>query len=236
MRVFLMRTCLVDHVAPTIATATRGVLERLGVTVLEPRGQTCCGQAGWTAGHPDEARAVARHTLRVFAGDDPVVVPSGSCAAMIVHAYPELFEGEPEEDAARALAARTLELTQFLVQNDLMPKAAPGGPRRVTHHHSCHMLRLLRETASPERVLAGAGIATSPLPDADVCCGFGGVFAVNFPEVSGALGEAKARSAASTDADALVGCDLSCLVHIAGRAHRTGVDLTVRHIAEVLDG
>lgn len=231
-----MRTCLVDHLAPGIGRATRGVLERLGVTVVEPKGQTCCGQAGWTAGHPDEARAVARQTLRAFAGADPVVVPSGSCTAMIVHAYPELFAGEPEEEAARDLAARTWELTQFLTRNGLLPEAAADGPRRVTHHHSCHMLRLLRETESPGRVLDGAGIACTPLPDSDVCCGFGGVFAVNFPEVSGALGEAKARSAASTDADALVGCDLSCLVHIAGRAHRTGIDLTIRHIAEVLDG
>ena len=92
------------------------------------------------------------------------------------------------------------------------------------------------ETESPGHVLDGAGIEHTPLPDAEVCCGFGGVFAVDFPEVSGALGEAKARSAASTDAEALVGCDLSCLVHIAGRAHRTGIDLTVRHIAEVLEG
>lgn len=230
-----MRTCLVDHVAPGIGRATRRVLERAGVTVVEPRGQTCCGQAGWTAGHPDEARAVARQTLRAFAGTEPVVVPSGSCTAMIVHAYPELFAGHPEEEAARDLAGRTLELTQFLVAHGVTPAPAPDAPARVTHHHSCHMLRLLRETESPGRVLDGAGIERTPLPDADVCCGFGGIFAMNFPEVSGALGEAKARSAASTGADALVGCDLSCLVHIAGRAHRTGIDLTVRHIAEVLE-
>ncbi len=142
----------------------------------------------------------------------------------------------PEEGAARDLAGRTLELTQFLVAHGLAPAAARDAPAHVTHHHSCHMLRLLRETESPGHVLDGAGIEHTPLPDAEVCCGFGGVFAVDFPEVSGALGEAKARSAASTDAEALVGCDLSCLVHIAGRAHRTGIDLTVRHIAEVLEG
>jgi len=235
MRVLLMRTCLVDHVAPGVARATRGVLERLGVTVVEPKGQTCCGQAGWTSGHPDEAREVARHTLKQFAGDSPVVVPSGSCAAMIVHAYPELFAGEPEEAEAKRLASRTLELTQFLARNDLTPRAAADAPRSVAHHDSCHMLRLLREKEAPGEVLAEAGIERTPLPDSDVCCGFGGVFSVTYPEVSGALGEAKARSAASTGADALVGCDLSCLMHIAGRAHREGIDLTVRHISEVLD-
>lgn len=236
MRVMLMRTCLVDHVAPSVATATRRVLERVGVTVVEPRGQTCCGQPGWTTGHHDEARAVARATLRRFAGSDPVVVPSGSCAAMVVHAYPELFADRPEEAAARDLADRTVEFTQFLAQNNLLPRAAASAPDRVTHHHSCHMLRLLRDDTSPGAVLAGAGIAEVPLPDADVCCGFGGMFATRFPEVSGALGEAKARAAASTDAEALVGCDVSCLMHIAGRAHREDIDLPVRHIAEVLEG
>ncbi len=231
-----MRTCLADHVAPVIVQATRRVLERAGYEVATPGAQTCCGQPGWTAGHPDQARAVARQCLRAFAGTDPVVVPSGSCTAMVVHAYPELFAGRPEEAAARDLAARTLELTQFLRTHGIVPSAAAAAPQRVAYHDSCHMLRLLGERESPRQALAGAGIAVSELPDGDVCCGFGGAFSVTFPEVSGALGEQKARSAAGTGAEALVGCDLSCLMHIAGRARRTGVDLTVRHIAEVLEG
>lgn len=236
MRVMLMRTCLADHFAPVVATTTRRVLERLGVEVVEPKAQTCCGQPGWTAGHPDQARTVARQCLRAFAGSDPVVVPSGSCTAMVVHAYPELFAGQPEEAAARDLAERTMELTQFLRAHDLAPAAAAGAPRTVAYHDSCHMLRLLGERDSPRRALAAADIAVTSLPDSDVCCGFGGAFSVTFPEVSGALGEQKARSAAGTGTEALVGCDLSCLMHIAGRARRTGIELTVRHIAEVLDG
>src|SRR6266851_4694979 len=119
MRVLLMRTCLADLAAPSVARAARRALERAGVEVLVPRRQTCCGQPAWSAGHPEQARAVARQTLRAFAGEDPVVVPSGSCAAMLVHGYPELFADAPEADAARALAARTLELSQFLVRHDL---------------------------------------------------------------------------------------------------------------------
>jgi L-lactate dehydrogenase complex protein LldE len=235
MRVMLMRTCLADHLAPIVAAATRRLLERLGVEVIEPEGQTCCGQPGWTAGHPDQARAVARQALRAFAGTDPVVVPSGSCTAMVTHAYPELFAGTPHEDAARDLAERTVELTQFLRANELLPRSAAGAPLTVTYHDSCHMLRLLGERETPRQVLADAGIELTELPESNVCCGFGGAFAVTFPEVSGALGEQKARSAAETEADALVGCDLSCLVHIAGRARRCGIDLTVRHLVEVLD-
>lgn len=235
MRVLLMRTCLADHLAPTVADAARAVLEACGVEVVEPRAQTCCGQPGWTAGHPDQARTVARQALRAFAGTDPVVVPSGSCAAMITHAYAELFADRPEADAAADLAARTVEFTQFLRQNGLVPAAAPDAPGHVTYHDSCHMLRLLGERESPREVLDGAGIELTELADATVCCGFGGAFSITFPEVSGALGEQKARSAADTATDALVGCDLSCLMHIAGRARRVGVDITVRHIAEILE-
>jgi L-lactate dehydrogenase complex protein LldE len=233
MRVLLMRTCLADLAAPSVARAARRALERAGVEVLVPRRQTCCGQPGWSAGHPDQARAVARQTLRAFAGEDPVVVPSGSCAAMLVHGYPELFADAPEADAARALAARTLELSQFLVRHDLRPRSGASGA--VTYHDSCHMLRILGERESPRAALAGvAGLELREMADTEVCCGFGGTFALSFPEVSGSLGEQKARNAAATGADELVACDLSCLLHIVGRARRVGVPLRARHLAEVL--
>ena len=158
MRALLMRTCLADHVAPGVAEAAKRVLERQGVEVTVPRAQTCCGQPGWTAGHPDQARQVARQALRAFAGADPVVVPSGSCAAMVTHAYHELFAGQPEEAAARGMAGRTFELTQFLRQNDLAPGPAHDAPASVTYHDSCHMLRLLGERNSPREIIAGAGV------------------------------------------------------------------------------
>lgn len=235
MRVLLMRTCLADHLAPSVTDATRRLLERAGVEVVVPTAQTCCGQPGWTTGHPDRAREVARQCLRAFAGEEPVVVPSGSCAAMVVHAYPELFAGRPEEDPARDLAARTFELTTFLRDHDLLGAVRATTAAPVTYHDSCHMLRLLGERDAPRQALAAAGVELCELPDADVCCGFGGAFSVTFPEVSGALGEQKARNAAATGATTLVGCDLSCLLHIAGRARREEIDLDLRHIAEVLE-
>ncbi len=234
MRIQLMRTCLGDHLAPGIATAAARVLTRLGMEVTVPRAQTCCGQPGWSAGHPDQARQVARQALRAFGGDDPIVVPSGSCAAMITHGYAQMFAGEPEEAAAQSMARRTVEFTQFIRDHELTPERSSDAPSSVTYHDSCHMLRLIGEKASPRSVLGGAGIPLTEMSDTDVCCGFGGAFSVSFPEVSGALGEQKARNAAETGADTLVGCDLSCLLHIAGRARRTGVPLRVRHIAEVL--
>jgi L-lactate dehydrogenase complex protein LldE len=230
-----MRTCLADVAAPSVWRAAKAVLERAGVEVSVPRRQTCCGQPGWSSGHPDEARRVARHALRAFAGDDPVVVPSGSCAAMVRHGYPELFAGTPDEDAAASMAERTVELTQFIAREGLRTGAEGSGS--VTYHDSCHMLRLLGERDTPRAALAGvAGLELREMEGTDVCCGFGGTFSVNFPEVSGRLGEEKARAAAATGAGELVACDLSCLLHITGRARRTGVRLRARHIAEVLAG
>ena len=230
----LMRTCLGDLAAPSVARAARAVLERAGVQVSIPQGQTCCGQPAWSAGHPDEGRRVARQALRAFAGEDPVVVPSGSCAAMVVHGYPELFAGLPEEAAAQSMALRTVELSQFLVRHGLHASRAAGGS--ATYHDSCHMLRILGEKESPRAALAGAGVELREMAQTDVCCGFGGMFAVSYPEVSGALGEQKARAAAAAGADELVACDLSCLLHITGRAHRLGIPLRARHLAEVLAG
>jgi L-lactate dehydrogenase complex protein LldE len=237
MRALLMRTCLADMVAPSVARAARTVLERAGVEVVVPRGQTCCGQPAWSAGHPDQARPVARRALRAFAGEEPVVVPSGSCAAMVRHGYPELFAGRPEEHEARGMAERTVELSQLIAREGL--RVAPVAPTRgsVTYHDSCHMLRILGERESGRAALAQVeGLELREMDGTEVCCGFGGTFSVNFPEVSGRLGEEKARSAAATGAGELVACDLSCLLHIAGRARRTGIPLRVRHLAEVLAG
>ena len=230
-----MTTCLSDVAAPSVARAARTVLLRAGVEVVVPRRQTCCGQPGWSAGLRDEARAVARQALAVFAGDDPVVVPSGSCAAMVVHGYPELFAGRPEEEEAGAMAARTMELSQFLLRHGLSPGARHAGS--VTYHDSCHMLRILGERESPRAALSGVdGLELLEMEQTEVCCGFGGTFALSFPELSGALGEQKARHAAATGADELVAADLSCLLHIVGRAHREGIPLRARHLAEVLAG
>ena len=228
-----MRTCLSDAVAPSVWKSTRRVLQRCGVSVKVPRRQTCCSQPAWTAGHPDQARAVARHTLEVFAGPEQVVVPSGSCAGMVVHAYPEMFKGEPEEEAAIDLARRTVEFTQFLAQHGLQP--GPGAPGPVTMHDSCHMLRVLGDSTSPREALAEAGCALEEMQNTDQCCGFGGVFSITFPELSARLGEEKARAAMQSGAREVTSCDLGCLMHIVGVAHRQGIPLRARHIAEVLD-
>lgn len=233
MRVALMRTCLSDLVAPTVARSSRRVLEAAGIAVRVPRGQTCCGQPAWSSGHPEQARPVARRALRAFRDCDALVVPSGSCAAMIVHGYPQLFAGEPEEQQALELAGKTLEFSQFLARHRLTPPSSRA--RTVTHHDSCHMLRMLGERDSPRTCLDDLGtIELREMDRRETCCGFGGMFSLDFPEVSGKLGLDKARDAAATGAHRLVACDLSCLLHITGCAHRHGIPLHARHLAELI--
>jgi L-lactate dehydrogenase complex protein LldE len=143
-----------------------------------------------------------------------------------------MFKGEPEEEAALDLARRTIELTQFLAKHDLDPGPASTGP--VALHDSCHMLRVMHESEAPRQALARAGCEVREMEHTDRCCGFGGVFSINFPELSASLGEEKARAAVESGAHEVVSCDLGCLMHIVGVAHRQGIPIRARHVAEVL--
>lgn len=229
-----MRTCLADIAAPSIIDATRRVLERCGVEVAVPRAQTCCGQPGWSAGHPDEARRVARRALRAFRGDDPVVVPSGSCAAMVTHGYLDLFTGRPEEAEARQMAERTVELSQFLHRNGLRPESPAAGS--VTLHDSCHMLRLLGERESARAILADAapGVELREMAQTDVCCGFGGTFALKNADTSTAMLADKMANVLTTRAEVVTAGDSSCLMHIGGGLSRMRTGVRTMHLAEIL--
>jgi L-lactate dehydrogenase complex protein LldE len=238
-RVQLFVTCLVDRFYPGVGDAVVSALERLGLEVIVPAAQTCCGQPAFNGGFVGEASAMARQTIDVLtARPDPVVVPSGSCADMIVNHYPELFRDDDRYGPlARDLAARTFEFSQFLVDVlRVTPTACPDGPR-LAYHASCHGLRGLGLRDQPRRVLqAVAGERASDLPDAEVCCGFGGLFAVKMPGISGAMLESKIEAIEKSGADAVVATDVSCLMHISGGLHRRGSRVRVLHIAEVVAG
>jgi L-lactate dehydrogenase complex protein LldE len=230
-----MITCLGDALYPSVGIAVVKVLCALGVEVDFPAAQVCCGQPAFNSGYRDEARTSARAYLRAFAGSDYVVSISGSCAAMVRCHYPVLFEGRPEETAARALAERTYEFSQFLT-DVLGVKGLPVRyPARATFHHSCHARRLLGVKEQPERLLAMIdGLEYVPLPRAEECCGFGGTFAVKMPAISASLVDDKADHILETGVDHLLGLDMSCLMNIGGRLSRRGADIRVRHLAEVL--
>jgi L-lactate dehydrogenase complex protein LldE len=221
--VYFYGTCLVDVVYPAAGLAAVELIEREGVRVIFPQGQTCCGQPPFNSGYRAEARAVARSQLALFPKPLPVVVPSGSCGAMLRVHYPELFRGEPEQAQAQAFAARVYEWSEFMVEVLRVRLTDRGPPVRVAYHPSCHLLRELGVREPPRALLAAlAQVELLPLADGEECCGFGGTFAVKQPGLSGAMVADKCRAIAQSGAEVLVSMDGGCLMNIGGALARAG--------------
>lgn len=234
-QVQLVVTCLVDALAPQVGRATLSVLESAGCDVEFPEGQTCCGQPAFNVGLNDQAREMAAHMLDVLdATEGMIVLPSGSCTEMIVHHYSKLFEGTDREDQARRVAARTRELTQFLVDDLDIDVTARCDGCRVAYHYSCHGLRGLGLADQADRLLADA--ERVEMEGDKECCGFGGLFSVEMPAVSTAIMNEKLDRVEASGADTLVGGDVSCLMHMAGGLRRRGSNVEVKHISELLAG
>src|SRR4051794_19420036 len=231
--VALFVTCVADQLFPDTGMATVRVLEAAGVRVEFPEGQTCCGQPAYTGGAPDAAARLVRHHLDVFAPYDAVVAPSGSCTAMVRQHFAELV---PERRAEiDALAARTFELTEYLVDVLEIDDVGARIDAPVTVHDACHGLRGLRIEGAPRALLRGAGATIVEMTEADTCCGFGGVFSLGYPEVSTRLADAKLEHARATETRWLVSTDLACLMHLHGRRRRTGeTGPEPVHIADLL--
>jgi L-lactate dehydrogenase complex protein LldE len=238
MKIALFATCLVDGLFPEVGRATIALLRRLGHEVDFPLGQTCCGQMHVNTGYPREALPLVRNHVGVFAGYDVIVAPSGSCVGSIRHQHAEVAErfGSPGLAAdARAVAARTYELSELLV--DVLGVIDVGAyfPHRVTYHPTCHSLRLLRVGDRPYRLLrAVRGIELVELSDAESCCGFGGTFAVKNGEVSTAMLADKMRHVLDTGASVCSAGDSSCLMHIGGGLARLHAGTRTMHLAEIL--
>ncbi|WP_314177661.1 (Fe-S)-binding protein [Streptomyces winkii] len=232
MRVALFITCINDALYPRTGQAVVTLLERLGVEVGFPDAQSCCGQPQFNTGYRSEAAPLARRYADVFRGYDHIVVPSGSCAAMVRDNYPRI-----DADATAGAVARTRELTEFLV--DVLGVTDVGAyyPHTVTYHPTCHGLRMLGLGDRPRRLLeAVKGLRLVELEGAEECCGFGGTFAVKNADVSAAMGADKARHIEETDAEAVCTVDNSCLMHIGGVLRRRGAAARPVHIAEILAG
>ena len=237
-RVSLFVTCLADLLRPSVAFASIKLLEQAGYQVEVPLQQTCCGQPAYNSGDYESTIPLARQVVALLEPADYVVVPSGSCAGMICHHYPQLLQGE-WRDRAQQVAAKTFELTTFLSdiagieRGDQAPVALPS----VTYHDSCAGLRELGVREQPRKLLQElCDTQVQELQQTDVCCGFGGTFCAKMPEISGKMVDDKLGNALATEAKILAGGDLGCLLNIAGRARRLGEDIEVRHIAELLAG
>jgi L-lactate dehydrogenase complex protein LldE len=237
-RVALFVTCLVDLHRPSVGFAAIKLLEAAGCQVEVPRAQTCCGQPAYNSGDRRTAQDIARGVLDAFRGYDYVVVPSGSCAGMIAHHYPALFDDDPNLLArAEALGAKTYELVQFLTEVMGVDAVDARFDGVATYHDSCSGLRELGIKAQPRSLLASvAGLELREMAEPEVCCGFGGTFCVKYPDISTRMVSDKTADIVQTGADTLLAGDLGCLLNMAGRLSREGHAVQVRHVAEVLAG
>jgi L-lactate dehydrogenase complex protein LldE len=234
-RVALFVTCIVDQMYPSIGMASAQLLESQGVEVFVPKGLTCCGQMGFNAGFRDEARTVATHTLEVLPRDTDIVLPSGSCGAMMRHLYEELFDGTSKKHDAEQVVQRTYEISEYLVDVLGVSKLGARFDGKITYHDACHGLRFMGLGDQARHLLENVeGAEVVELPGCDQCCGFGGLFAVKQATLSETMLDRKLDHIVSTDADLLVTGDASCMTQIAGGLSRRGARTRARHIAEVL--
>jgi len=234
----LFITCLVDTFYPQTGEAMVSILQHLGVRVDFPRAQTCCGQPQFNAGLRAEARPLAEHMIRTFENlPGEIVIPSGSCAHMIRHNYSELFAEDPPWLArAQSLGARTFEFTEYLVDVLGVTDVGARWDGTLTYHPSCHLSRGLGIDRQPRALLANVRDAQIvDLPEQESCCGFGGIFSVEYPELSAEFLKRKVRNLEATGAPTLVVADTGCIMHIAGGLHRQGKPQHVIHLAEILN-
>jgi L-lactate dehydrogenase complex protein LldE len=229
--------CLVDSIYPDVGEAMVMVLERAGVELDYPEGQTCCGQPAFNSGYNREAKAAAPHFIDTFAAAEAIVCPSGSCVQMVRHHYPELFKDDDAATQQRVadVAARCYEFSEYLVDVLGIDRVQASFPAKVTYHDSCHLLRGLGVKEQPRRLLEGVtGLELVEMRDSDGCCGFGGTFSVNYPEISTAMVDHKIENILASGADYVTGCDMSCLMNIQGRLSRRKERVQVKHLAEIL--
>ena len=233
----LFVTCIIDQLYPHVGVSAVRVLRRHGVVVDFPEDQTCCGQPLFNSGFTRLARQLAERVLNSFSFSQYIVVPSGSCAAMLKVYYRDLFAGVAEmEEKANLLSDKVYEFSEFLVKVLGVTDVDARSSANATYHSSCHLLREMEVVDEPLQLLEQVqGLKLTPLPQSETCCGFGGTFSVKYPHISEGMMGDKIANILATDATTVISCDMSCLMHIGGGLSRQGYPVAVRHIAEILD-
>jgi len=236
--VSLFIQCLVDSMYPEVGDSMITVFDRLKIPVKYPEGQTCCGQPAFNSGYRNEAAAAAQRFIELFESSEVIICPSGSCVHMVRHHYPELFADDPEMlQRAGAVGSKTFEFTEYLVDQLGLESVNAIFPHSVTYHDSCHLSRGLGIAHQPRLLLQNTtGLEFIEMVDSDTCCGFGGTFAINYPEISTAMVDDKIDNILACGAEVITGCDISCLMNIQGRLSRRKENVRVMHIAEILAG
>lgn len=215
--------------------AVLATLEAASVKTSVPDGQTCCGQPAYNAGYWDQSRQIAQHTIQTFeSSSDPVVIPSGSCTHMIRHGFPTIFRNDPDWlGRAERLAARAYEWSEFIVEVLGVEGFKSPFKGKIAYHSSCHLLRGLGTDESAQVLLRNSFKNTQVVRLSEDCCGFGGVFAVEYPELSTAMLDRRIDQILASGAEIVTGCDVSCLMQIEGRLRRIESDVRCAHLAEL---
>ena len=233
--VYFMGTCLVDLFYPQAGMAGMELLRHQGIEVIYPQKQGCCGQPAFNSGYREEALAVARSQMQCFPREIPIVVPSGSCAGMVIHHWPELFAGEADEAAARSVSGRTIELTQFLADVLDLQLTDLGTPTEIAIHTSCSCRNELKVADRIESLVAQlSNVTVQEQPRKAECCGFGGTFSIKQPDLSGSIVNDKCDALESTGAARVVSQDCGCLMNIGGALEKRQQSMQPQHIAEFL--
>ena len=234
-KVYYYGTCLMDMIYSDAGMAGIRLLQREGLKLIFPSGQTCCGQQAYNSGFPDEAKAVAGKQIELFPANHPIVVPSGSCAGMMRHHYPKLFEGDPDIDRIIDFSQRIYELSEFLVHVLNIKLQDRGDPIKVTWHSSCHALREM-ETIETSKYLIQQlkNVDLLELRHETECCGFGGTFAVKQPDISAAMVKDKTDDIRQTGAARLITGDCGCLMNISGAMQQDNIRVGAQHLAEFI--
>ncbi len=235
VKVYYFGTCLIDMSYPKAGMAGIRLIQREGVNVIFPREQSCCGQPAYNSGFPAEAKAVARKQIKLFPKDYPIVVPSGSCAGMMKHHYPELFANDPEFNVVKRFSVRIFELSEFLVHVLNIKLEDRGKPVKVTWHSSCHALREMKVTEDSKSLIRQLkNVELIELENERECCGFGGTFSVKQPEISGAMVNDKVDDIFQTGASRVLSGDCGCLMNITGAMEYRNMPVTGQHLAEFI--
>ena len=236
MRASLFITCLVDQFFPEVGVALTSLLRKLDVEIDFPAAQTCCGQPAFNSGFRREARDLAARFITIFETSEHVITPSGSCASMIRVYYPDLFKDDPVMlEKAKGLASRTFEFTEFLVNVLGVEDVGARYAGKVALHQSCHLLRELNVKTEPLKLLkAVKGIELVEMERAEMCCGFGGLFSIKYPHISGGILQDKIACVRRCGAETIVACDMGCLMQITGGLSRQHIPVKTMHIAELL--
>lgn len=234
-KAYVFGTCLVDMIYPEAGLAAIELIEREGVGVIFPQGQTCCGQPAYNAGFPAEAREVARQQIHLFKQDYPIVVPSGSCAGMMKHHYPDLFAGDPDQEIARRFASRVFELNEFLVHVLHVKLKDRGRPVKATWHSSCHAMREMGVIDDAKTLIGQLrNVDLVTLEKEEECCGFGGTFAVKQPAISAAMVQDKIADIRQSGASVVLSGDCGCLMNIEGALSCRQIPVKGQHLAEFI--